>query len=82
VRPYPLWERKPIITADQTVVHIGENSPEYVALQLLRTIAGIENKPLNSSSGVDRKWVLDTFAECLNAVQNPTGRLSSNIRNR
>jgi hypothetical protein len=68
--------------ADDTVVHIGENSPEYVALQLLRIVAAIENKVFNSSSGVDRKWVLDTYAECLNAIQNPQGRTTALARPR
>jgi len=68
--------------ADNTVVHIGENSPEYVAYLLFTTIAGIEDKILNSRGGVDRKWVLDTYAECMNAVRNPSGRASSVTRQR
>jgi hypothetical protein len=68
--------------ADNTVVHIGENSPEYVALQLLHIVAGIENKTLNRNGDVDRKWLLDTYAECLNAVRAPTGRTTSVTRPR
>ena len=30
-----------------TVVHIGQNSPEYIALQLLDKIASVENKVLH-----------------------------------
>jgi hypothetical protein len=46
---------------------------------LLRTIASNENKTLVSSavSGAakaDRKWLLDTYAECLMAVRNPEKR--------
>jgi hypothetical protein len=46
---------------------------------LLRTIASNENKALVSSavSGAataDRKWLLDTYAECLMAVRNPEKR--------
>lgn len=63
-----------------TVVHIGENSPEQVAFNLLHVVANIENKTLMPGSGVDRKWVLDTYAECLNAVHNPTGRTTSVTR--
>jgi hypothetical protein len=37
-----------------TVVHIGENSPEQVV--------------------VDRKWLLDTYAECLRTVRQPWDR--------
>lgn len=68
--------------ADAPVVHIGENSPEHVAFQLLNTIASIEGIKLygGDSKSADRKWVLDTYAECLNAVRNPGGRTSSVTR--
>lgn len=62
--------------ADQTIVHMGENSPEHVALQLLRLVAGIEGKPLNNQSGINRKWLLDTYAECLLAIRDPNYRVS------
>ena len=62
------------------VVHIGENSPEQVAYRLLRHIAIFENKridqPGDGPSAPDRKWLLDTYAECLNAVQCPAKRKS------
>jgi hypothetical protein len=57
------------------VVHIGENSPEHVAYRLLVDIARIERKAFSHgdlSSGwstADRKWVLDTYAECLKAAK-------------
>ena len=59
-----------------TVVHIGENSPEQVAYRLLHEIAAVEAKsfsrtPSTSYQSADRKWILDTYAECLNAVRNP-----------
>lgn len=59
--------------ADQTVVQMGENSPEYVADRLMKDIAATENRSLsrNPSAGMqaaDRAWVLDTYAECLEAV--------------
>lgn len=60
--------------ADAPVVHIGENSPEEVALKLLRMIADVEKKRLFHSNEpmADRKYILDTYAECLKAVRNPT----------
>ncbi len=57
--------------ADNTVVHIGENSPEQVAFRLLEKIADVEDRPLYLSrekKSADRKWILDTYAECLLAV--------------
>ena len=60
--------------ADNTVVHIGENSPEEVAHKLFRTIASNEGKTIgHGPQGVataDRKWVLSTYAECLTVVRN------------
>jgi hypothetical protein len=50
--------------ADAPVVHIGENSPEQVAYKLYRDIRLEEKK-----SNADRKYVLDTYAECLEAVR-------------
>jgi hypothetical protein len=62
--------------AEQTVVHTGENSPEYVAYRLLVDIARTEGKPLSGPAAgkADRKWILDTYAECLSAVRIPSGR--------
>ncbi len=66
--------------ADQPVVHIGENSPEQVAFRLLQEIARAENKslhgggPFGAGDKPDRKWLLDTYAECLDVVQNPSAR--------
>jgi len=59
--------------ADAPVVHIGENSPEEVAFKLMKTIADVEGKLLYFSKdhrdrGVDRAYVLNTYAECLEAV--------------
>ena len=59
--------------ADAHIIHIGENSPEQVAYKLLQTIASNESKSLvGSMSGgasADRKWLLDTYATCLDAVR-------------
>ena len=64
--------------ADQAVVHMGENSPEFVAVILLRTVASNEGKSLFGHGGdgasADRKWLLDTYAECLQAVRRPQDR--------
>jgi len=64
-----------------TVVHIGENSPEQVAYKLMEKIADVENMilytPSNGSRSTvaDRKWILDTYAECLKTVRNPANRV-------
>lgn len=60
--------------ADAPVVHIGENSPEHVAYRLMRDIANVEGKLLTKSDKspervADRKWILDTYAECLGAIR-------------
>lgn len=59
--------------ADAPVVHIGENSPEEVAFKLLRVVARLEDKNLSPFQGgksePDRAWVLNTYAECLNATK-------------
>jgi hypothetical protein len=64
--------------SDAPVVHIGENSPEEVAYKLLKTVAANEGKSLLSSTSTrataDKKWLLDTYAECLLAVKHPNGR--------
>lgn len=53
--------------ADETVVHIGENSPEKVAYTLTRDVLfSVENSDWNN---LDRKTFLDTYAECLHAVR-------------
>ncbi|WP_413989356.1 hypothetical protein ACMDCR_25805 [Labrys okinawensis] len=63
---------------DNTVVHLGENSPEQVAYRLLETIASNEGKSLESNMAgkalAERAWLLDTYAECLLVVRNPAGR--------
>ena len=59
--------------AGEPVVHIGENSPEYIAYRLFRDVAGLEKKSL-AGSDATRAWILHTYAECLLAVRNPLGR--------
>lgn len=55
------------------VVHVGENSPEHVAYQLFRHVAAAEGISLAgpTKSEISRKWILDTYSECLHAVRNP-----------
>jgi hypothetical protein len=71
--------------AEPTVVHLGENSPEHVAYQLMRTLALVEDKLFNSSEAnpqkvASRKWILDTYAECLMTVKSPHARLGQTNR--
>jgi hypothetical protein len=58
---------------DAPIVHIGENSPQHVAYQLFRHIAAVEGKSFNAgkSEAANRKWILDTYAECLRTVLDP-----------
>jgi hypothetical protein len=64
------------------VVHIGENSPEHVAYRLLMNVAFMEDKLIayggsnSTKPTADRKWLLDTYAECLNTVRHPQMRVS------
>jgi hypothetical protein len=61
--------------ANQSNGQAGENSPEYVAYLLMKDIAKIENKHFVVGD-TDRKWVLDTYAECLLAIRLPTKRFA------
>jgi hypothetical protein len=54
--------------ADQTDVHIGENSPEEVAYKLLSIVRRME------TGTATKKQLLDTYAECLMAVRRPEAR--------
>lgn len=59
--------------ADNAVVHIGENSPEQVAYKLLQDVMIAEARTIapqgvNGKQAVDRKWLLDAYAECLHAT--------------
>ncbi|MEJ8572051.1 hypothetical protein [Microbaculum marinum] len=47
-------------------IELVGDSPELVALALLRQIAHIEGK---STAAVDRKWILETYSECLDVVR-------------
>lgn len=54
-------------------------TPEAVALALTNAVARLEGKIFvkGAPASADRKWLLDTYAECLAAVKNPGGRLDS-----
>ena len=52
---------------EQPVVHIGENSPEYVAYRIALDVL-LKAETLNWDR-IDRKTYLDTYAECLAAVR-------------
>ena len=66
---------------DAPEIHLGENSPEHVAYKLFLNIAAVEGKLLHQASErspqnvANRKWILDTYAECLTAVRNPHSRV-------
>jgi hypothetical protein len=52
-------------------------TPEAAALRLLDIVAFVEGKRIPGTQGshdADRKWVLDTYTECLRAVTDPHGR--------
>lgn len=52
--------------ADKPVVHIGDNSPEYVAYKLMLDIVRIEGKERHS-----KDEILNLYAECLHTVNSP-----------
>jgi hypothetical protein len=58
----------------------GSWTSEHIAYILLLAIAKNEGKSLgttkSSEATADRKWVLDTFAECIQAVREPDKRLT------
>jgi len=51
------------------VVHISENSPEYVTYLLMGVVNAAEDHPQRK-----RKEILDLYAECLVTVRNPSSR--------
>lgn len=66
--------------ADAKIVNTGENTPEYVAYQLMQDVMRAEGKALYSGDKVekaDRKYLLDTYAECIYAVMQPWKRLDT-----
>ena len=64
--------------AEEAVVHIGENSPEYIAYLLMTKIATVEAKVFHTNPGsektvADRNWILNTYTECLEAALGTRG---------
>jgi hypothetical protein len=58
--------------ADASPTHIGENSREYVAYKLFLHFVHADKKSLGVGSApgnVAPKYILDTYAECLEAVR-------------
>lgn len=56
--------------ADAAAVHIGENSPEYIAYRLMLNIASCEERTLHSGAkAADREYILTTYQQCLRAVK-------------
>jgi len=58
-----------------------EWTPGHIAYVLLREVARAEGRAMPSdtkSDGqkVDRKWLLDTYAECMQAIESPDKRVS------
>jgi hypothetical protein len=51
-------------------------SPEEIAHKLLYAVAWGENIDLDGWAKADRKWILDTYAECLLTVKDPATRLA------
>jgi len=47
-----------------SVVNIRENTPEQIAYRLMNDVLCFENR-----APVDRKYLLDAYAECLSAVR-------------
>ncbi|VTZ21465.1 conserved hypothetical protein [Methylocella tundrae] len=67
---------------ESQIIHIpSDASQEAVALTLLQLIVCAEGKKFDAYFGngvlVDRKWLLDTYAECLSVIKNPVERKAS-----
>lgn len=57
---------------DHSVLQFGENSPEHVAYRLMECIADVEGVSLSKAGEekpATRKWILDAYAESLDAVR-------------
>ena len=58
--------------SDAKVVNAGENTPEHIAYKLLTDVMNVEDMSYWGANGkkrVDRKYLLDTYSECLDAVK-------------
>ncbi len=61
--------------------HMGPNSPEKVAFDLMERVAFIEGKRIGRDqeyrAQTDRTWLLDVYADCLEAAQGRRGATRS-----
>jgi hypothetical protein len=64
--------------AERAAGSASVESPEHAAYTLLLRIAGREQRSLDPRAGesipANRAWILDTYAECLDAVRSPASR--------
>lgn len=63
-----------------TTTNIADNSAELIAYKLFQEVARAEGKELWAGAAgterPDRRWLLDTYAECISAVKFPARRKS------
>jgi len=59
-------------------VSLQGDSPEVVAFALLRYLAQLEQGQAQGKT-FDRKWMLDAYAECLEAVKGERARAASPV---
>lgn len=62
--------------ADTAPLTLENNTPEKIALELMQMVAHIEKKALHSGpaagwTAADRGWLLQCYAECIQAVRSP-----------
>ncbi|WP_155275931.1 hypothetical protein [Agrobacterium tumefaciens] len=58
--------------SDNSSARLDGDTPEQVAFKLLVLVGTTENKMHSDGriqSGADRQWILDTYAECLEATK-------------
>ena len=51
-------------------------TPEQIAYLLLKYVAKAEGVELEDTRKATRKWILDTYAECIITVRTPASRFS------
>ena len=63
---------------DNPTPTLKDNSPEEVAFKLMKLVIQTENRSPNAhaENPADRKYLLDTYAECLITVRQPQSRNS------
>lgn len=58
---------------------ISSGTPEAIAMELLEKVAAVESKNFHTADrakAADRKWILDTYAECIFTVKAPNARIN------